>query len=225
MKVTLTSNSTPFGAVMCWTGSILSWFLEPALAKKWVIRRWKLAAWTGSDLSCQGYEYRYFLECKNDKQVFEEWGKRTIEPLSGQADQYTLYDYWQVRPANLAFIPQHLLKFVCTSCNTHERWWRAVRDLRSRPSLIRVSKEPAWLSPEIRTVWGNWHPDKALILGWHLPSGIDLDAGRFPIRWNSFWSGWSAAFILGRRQNQVSWICLHPTGGRDGDRFGPLFSW
>ena len=56
-------------------------------------------------------EYRYFLSV-NDKQIFEEWEKNHQVFFIGQADQYTLYDYWQVRPANPAFIPQHLLK-VC----------------------------------------------------------------------------------------------------------------
>jgi 4-alpha-glucanotransferase len=66
-------------------------------------------------------EYRYFLSV-NDKQIFEEWEKNHQVFFIGQADQYTLYDYWQVRPANLAFYSSAFTKSLFAHpCNTHER--------------------------------------------------------------------------------------------------------
>ena len=99
-------------------------------------------------------EYRYFLSV-NDKQIFEEWEKNHQVFFIGQADQYTLYDYWQVRPANLAFYSSAFTKSLFAHpCNTHERVVKSGKRLTIKISVPRVEKRTsAWLSPEIRTVW------------------------------------------------------------------------
>ena len=105
MKVTFNINfHTVWGQKLCVVGSIPelgSW--EPALAKEMSYKgdgNWQLELEVTSPV--KDIEYRYFLSV-NDKQIFEEWEKNHQVFFIGQADQYTLYDYWQVRPANLAF--------------------------------------------------------------------------------------------------------------------------
>lgn len=81
-------------------------------------------------------EYRYFLSV-NDKQIFEEWEKNHRIVLDGQSDSYILYDYWQIRPDNLAFYSSAFTKSLFAHpCNTHERVvmkWKKIgdKDIRS----------------------------------------------------------------------------------------------
>ena len=105
MKVTFNINfHTVWGQKLCVVGSIPelgSW--EPALAKEMNYSgdgNWKLELDLPPDI--KDIEYRYFLSV-NDKQIFEEWEKNHRIVLDGQSDSYILYDYWQIRPDNLAF--------------------------------------------------------------------------------------------------------------------------
>ena len=114
MKVTFNINfHTVWGQKLCVVGSIPelgSW--EPALAKEMSYKgdgNWQLELEVTSPV--KDIEYRYFLSV-NDKQIFEEWEKNHQVFFIGQADQYTLYDYWQFVLLIWPFIPQHLLK-VC----------------------------------------------------------------------------------------------------------------
>ena len=97
MKVTFNINfHTVWGQKLCVVGSIPelgSW--EPALAKEMSYKgdgNWQLELEVTSPV--KDIEYRYFLSV-NDKQIFEEWEKNHQVFFIGQADQYTLYDYWQ----------------------------------------------------------------------------------------------------------------------------------
>ena len=182
MKVTFNINfHTVWGQKLCVVGSIPelgSW--EPALAKEMSYKgdgNWQLELEVTSPV--KDIEYRYFLSV-NDKQVFEEWEKNHQVFFIGQADQYTLYDYWQVRPANLAFYSSAFTKSLFAHpCNTHERVVKSGKRLTIKISVPRVEKNQRVAITGNQDCLGNWHPDKALILScdtfpvWH----IDLDAG------------------------------------------------
>lgn len=182
MKVTFNINFyTVWGQKLCVVGSIPelgSW--EPALAKEMSYKgdgNWQLELEVTSPV--KDIEYRYFLSV-NDRQIFEEWEKNHQVFFIGQADQYTLYDYWQVRPANLAFYSSAFTKSLFAHpCNTHERVIKSGKRLTIKISVPRVEKNQCVAITGNQECLGNWHPDKALILScdtfpvWH----IDLDAG------------------------------------------------
>ena len=182
MKVTFNINfHTVWGQKLCVVGSIPelgSW--EPALAKEMSYKgdgNWQLELEVTSPV--KDIEYRYFLSV-NDRQIFEEWEKNHQVFFIGQADQYTLYDYWQVRPANLAFYSSAFTKSLFAHpCNTHERVVKSGKRLTIKISVPRVEKNQRVAITGNQECLGNWHPDKALILScdtfpvWH----IDLDAG------------------------------------------------
>ena len=183
MKVTFNINfHTVWGQKLCIVGSLPelgSW--EPALAKEMNYKgdgNWQLELELELTSPQQTIEYRYFLSI-NDKQIFEEWEKNHQVTFEGHANHYTLYDYWQIRPANLAFYSSAFTKSLFAHpCNTYERVVKSGKKLTIKISAPRVEK---WQSVAItgnQECLGNWHPDKALILScdtfpdWH----IDLDA-------------------------------------------------
>ncbi len=182
MKVTFNINfHTVWGQKLCVVGSIPelgSW--EPALAKEMSYKgdgNWQLELEVTTPV--KEIEYRYFLSI-NDKQIFEEWEKNHQVFFIGQADQYTLYDYWQVRPAHLAFYTSAFTKSLFAHpCNTHERVIKSGKRLTIKISVPRVEKNQRVAITGNQECLGNWHPDRALILScdtfpvWH----IDLDAG------------------------------------------------
>lgn len=181
MKVTFNINfHTVWGQKLCVVGSIPelgSW--QPALAKEMNYRgegNWRLELDIPSDIP--SIEYRYFLSV-NDKQIFEEWEKNHCIAFDGQAERYTLYDYWQIRPDNLAFYSSAFTKSLFAHpCNTYERAVRSGKKLVIKISAPRVEKNQSVAITGNQPALGNWHPDKALILScdtfpeWH----IDLDA-------------------------------------------------
>lgn len=181
MKITFNINfHTVWGQKLCVVGSIPelgSW--ESALAKEMSYKgdgNWQLELEVASPV--KDIEYRYFLSV-NDRQIFEEWEKNHQVFFIGQADQYTLYDYWQVRPANLAFYSSAFTKSLFAHpCNTHERVVKSGKRLTIKISVPRVEKNQRVAITGNQECLGNWHPDKALILScdtfpvWH----IDLDA-------------------------------------------------
>ena len=190
MKVTFNINfHTVWGQKLCVVGSIPelgSW--EPALAKEMNYSgdgNWKLELDLPPDI--KDIEYRYFLSV-NDKQIFEEWEKNHRIVLDGQSDSYILYDYWQIRPDNLAFYSSAFTKSLFAHpCNTHERVVRSGRKLVIKISAPRVEKNQCVAITGNQECLGNWHPDKALLLScdtfpeWH----IDLDAAeiRYPLEY------------------------------------------
>lgn len=190
MKVTFNINfHTIWGQKLCIVGStpeLGSW--EPALAREMVYSgegNWQLQLELPSDLKT--IEYRYFLSV-NDKQIFEEWEKNHRITLDGQAEEYTLYDYWQIRPVNLAFYSSAFTKSLFAHpCNTYERAVRSGKRLVIKISAPRVEKNQSVAITGNQACLGNWHPDKALILScdtfpeWH----IDLDANeiKFPLEY------------------------------------------
>lgn len=181
MRVTFNINfHTVWGQKLCVVGSIPelgSW--NPALAKEMNYKgdgNWQLEL----ELSSPGQliEYRYFLSI-NDKQVFEEWERNHQVVFEGQAKRYILYDYWQIRPSNLAFYSSAFIKsWFAHPCDTFERAVKSGKRLTIKISAPRVEKNQSIAITGNQRCLGNWHPDKALILScgtfpeWH----IDLDA-------------------------------------------------
>lgn len=181
MRVTFNINfHTVWGQKLCVVGSIPelgSW--NPALAKEMNYKgdgNWQLEL----DLSSPGQaiEYRYFLSI-NDKQVFEEWERNHQVVFEGHAKRYILYDYWQIRPSNLAFYSSAFTKsWFAHPCNKFERVVKSGKRLTIKISAPRVEKNQSIAITGNQACLGQWHPDKALILScdtfpeWH----IDLDA-------------------------------------------------
>ena len=190
MKIIFNINfHTVWGQKLCVVGSIPelgSW--EPALAREMAYvgdGNWRLELELPRGL--EEIEYRYFLSI-NEKQVFEEWEKNHRITLDGQADSYILYDYWQIRPENLAFFSSAFTKgLFAHPCNTHERVIRGGRKLVIKISAPRVEKTQSVAITGNQECLGNWNPDKALLLScdtfpeWH----IDLDANeiRYPLEY------------------------------------------
>ncbi|RHJ84323.1 4-alpha-glucanotransferase [Parabacteroides sp. AM08-6] len=181
MKVTFNINfHTVWGQKLCIVGSIPelgSW--EPALAKEMNYAgdgNWQLELEITSPV--EQIEYRYFLS-SNDEQIFEEWERNHQVFFIGSATRYTLYDYWQIRPVNLAFYSSAFTKSLFAHpCNTYERAVKSGKRLTIKISVPRVEKNQSVAITGNQDCLGNWHPDKALILScdtfpvWH----IDLDA-------------------------------------------------
>lgn len=181
MKVTFNINfHTIWGQKLCIVGSIPelgSW--NSALAKEMNYKGdgiWQLELELPSP--GQKIEYRYFISI-NDKQIFEEWERNHQVLFEGAADRYTLYDYWQIRPADLAFYSSAFTKSLFAHpCNTYERVVKSGKRLTIKISAPRVEKNQRVGITGNQPCLGNWHPDKALILScdtfpeWH----IDLDA-------------------------------------------------
>lgn len=181
MKVTFNINfHTVWGQKLCVVGSIPelgSW--EPALAKEMNYigdGDWQLELEITTPVS--QIEYRYFLRT-NDKPIFEEWEKNHQVFFLGSACQYTLYDYWQVRPSNLAFYSSAFTKgLFAHPCSTYERAVKSGKRLTIKISVPRVEKNQVVAITGNQECLGHWHPEKALVLScdtfpvWH----IDLDA-------------------------------------------------
>ena len=181
MRVIFNINfHTVWGQKLCVVGSIPELGLwEPALAKEMNYKgegNWQLEVEVSSPVT--QIEYRYFLRT-NDKPVFEEWEKNHQVFFIGSARRYTLYDYWQVRPDNLAFYSSAFTKSLFAHpCSTYERAVKSGKRLTIKISVPRVEKNQLVAITGNQECLGNWHPDKALVLScdtfpvWH----IDLDA-------------------------------------------------
>ncbi|MDR1980058.1 MAG: 4-alpha-glucanotransferase [Tannerellaceae bacterium] len=138
---------------------------EPAFAKEMTCRgngHWQLELALSSGV--QEIEYRYFLS-GNDKPIFEEWEKNHRIVLDDQAERYTLYDYWQTRPANPAFYSSAFTKCLfARPCRTSERVARSRKQLVIKISAPRVEKHQHLAISGNQARLGNWDTKKALIL-------------------------------------------------------------
>lgn len=122
-------------------------------------------------------EYRYFVST-NERQLFEEWDRNHHIILDNQFETYTLYDYWQARPSNVAFYSSAFTKSLFAHpCNTYERATRSNKKLVIKVSAPRVEKNQSLAISGNQDFLGNWNPEKALVLScdtfpeWH----IDLE--------------------------------------------------
>lgn len=181
MKVTFHIHfHTVWGQKIGIVGSIPqlgSW--EPALAREMHYTEdgnWQLELDIPAETTT--LEYRYFLSV-NDKQIFEEWERNHRIAFDGRSQSYSLYDYWQTRPQNLAFYSSAFTQSLFAHpCNTYERVIRSGRKLMIKLSAPRIEKNQSVAIVGNQPVLGNWQPEKALLLScdtfpeWH----IDLDA-------------------------------------------------
>ncbi len=181
MKLTFNINfHTVWGQKICIVGSIPelgSW--NPVQAKDMEYigdGNWRLSLDLSSPIS--RVEYRYFLSV-NDKRFFEEWEKNHEVTFEPRVQNYTLYDYWQIPPANLAFYTSAFTKSLFAHpCDKFERVVRSGRKLVIKVSAPRMEKGQSVAIIGNQPCLGNWEPDKALPLScdtfpeWH----IDLDA-------------------------------------------------
>lgn len=193
MKVTFNINfHTVWGQRLCIVGSIPelgSW--EPALAKEMYYTgegNWQLELELPSNI--QSIEYRYFLSV-NDKHIFEEWEKNHKIVFDGLADRYTLYDYWQIRPNNLAFYSSAFTQSLFAHpCNTNKRVVKSDKKLVIKISAPRIEKNQSVAITGNQDCLGNWHTDKALILScdnfpeWHIE--LDSNELKFPLEYKFF---------------------------------------
>ena len=90
-----------------------------------------------------------------------------------------MYDYWQVRPANLAFYTSAFThSLFAHPCNTHERIVKSDKKISIKVGAPRIEKHQSVAITGNQPCLGDWNPDKALKLScdtfpeWH----IDLDA-------------------------------------------------
>lgn len=181
MKVTFNINfHTEWGQRLCIVGSVPelgSW--EPALAKEMSYvggGNWQL------ELELKGgvgiIEYKYFLSV-NDNRIFEEWERCHRLELNASSNSYILYDFWQATPANLAFYSSAFTKGLFA----HEPY-QGTSGIKSGKRLIirvmapRVESDQCVAITGNQERFGNWSPDRALMLNcgnspeWH----IELDA-------------------------------------------------
>ncbi len=181
MKLTFNINfRTVWGQKICIVGSIPQLGLwDPAQAKEMDYSgdgNWRLCLELPSQLS--HLEYRYFLSVNNER-FFEEWEKNHMVTFEPKVTHYTLYDYWQVRPANLAFYTSAFTKSLFAHpCNKFERVVRSGRKLVIKVSAPRLEPNQSVAITGNQPFLGNWDADKALPMScdtfpeWH----IDLDA-------------------------------------------------
>ena len=190
MKITFHINfHTVWGQKLCVVGSIPelgSW--ELALARDMAYQGngdWTLELELSSDI--KSIEYRYFLGV-NEKRIFEEWEKNHRMTFDGRSSSYVLYDYWQIRPDNLAFYSSAFTQgWFAHPCNMHERVVRSDKRLVIKISAPRVAKNQSVAIAGNQACLGDWNPEKTLLLScdtfpeWH----IDLDAEeiRFPLEY------------------------------------------
>lgn len=181
MKVTFNINfHTVWGQKLCVVGSIPelgSWELALAKEMNYIGEgNWQLELELPSHVT--SIEYRYFLSV-NDKRIFEEWNKNHTIVFDGQSTRYTLYDYWQIRPNNLAFFSSAFTESLFAHpCEKHDRVIKSGKKLVIKIAAPRIEKNQSVAITGNQECLGNWNPDRALLLDsdngseWH----IDLDA-------------------------------------------------
>lgn len=183
MKVTFNINfHTVWGQKLCIVGSLPdlgAW--NPSFAREMHYTgdgNWQLQLELPADI--QAFEYRYFIRA-NDKSVFEEWEKNHRIALDGNAEQYTLYDYWQVRPPHLAFYSSAFIQSLFAHpCDKFERVVKSDKHLIIKLSAPRVGNDQTVAVSGNQAILGNWAPEQAVMMScdrfpdWQ----VTLDASR-----------------------------------------------
>ncbi|MDL2245705.1 4-alpha-glucanotransferase [Parabacteroides sp. OttesenSCG-928-J18] len=167
MKITFQINfHTVWGQKICIVGSIPqlgTW--QSALAKEMYYvgdGNWRLQLDVPSDVKT--IEYRYCL-CVNDKQIFEEWEKNHRVELDASSKEYTLFDYWQTKPLDLAFYTSAFTQSLFAHpCNTYERIVRSGKQLTIKVSAPKVEKHQSVAIVGNQSFLGDWDPHKAMRL-------------------------------------------------------------
>ncbi|MDR1257837.1 MAG: 4-alpha-glucanotransferase [Tannerellaceae bacterium] len=190
MKLTFYINfHTIWGQKLCITGSapeLGAW--ETALARDMDYvgeGNWQLSVNIAP--GAETVEYRYFLRA-DDQQVFEEWENNHHIRLDKDVHTYTLHDYWQTRPANIAFYSSAFTKSIFAHARrTPERVIGSRRKLTIKILAPRLGRDQSLAITGNQDCLGNWRPEESLILScdafpeWQ----IDLDAEtiRYPLEY------------------------------------------
>lgn len=167
MKVTFNINfHTVWGQKLCVVGSIPglgSW--NPSFAKEMHYTgegNWQLQLEVPSNI--KAFEYRYFIRA-NDKLLFEEWEKNHRIAFDEAARQYTLYDYWQVRPAHLAFFSSAFTQSLFAHpCDKFERVVKSDKQVIIKLAAPRVGNNQSVAISGNQACLGNWDPAEAVMM-------------------------------------------------------------
>jgi 4-alpha-glucanotransferase len=190
MRVTFNINfHTVWGQKLCIVGSVPelgAW--EPALSKEMNYKgngNWQLELELTSPV--QQIEYQYVL-CEGDKLIFEEWERKHQITFSEASEHYIMYDYWLVRPFNLAFYSSAFTKGLFFHPNEKvESLVKSGKKLALEVFVPRVEKDQYVAITGNQSCLGNWNAEKALPL--HCKTApvwtIELDAEEisFPLEY------------------------------------------
>lgn len=190
MKVTFNINfHTVWGQRLCVVGSIPelgSWELALAKEMNYIGEgNWQLELELPSPV--KSIEYRYFLSV-NDKRIFEEWNKNHTIVFDDSATRYTLYDYWQIRPSNLAYFSSAFTQ----SLFTHTRQTESTPIASGKKLILKIAAPRIEKSQRVaitgnQACLGNWQPEKALLLNsdsgpeWHIE--LDAEEIQYPLEY------------------------------------------
>lgn len=132
-------------------------------------------------------EYRYFVST-GEQQLFEEWERNHQVTLDEQSETYTLYDYWQARPSNVAFYSSAFTKSLFAHpCNTYERVVRGDKKLVVKIAAPHIEKNQSLALTGNQEYLGSWNPERALILScdtfpeWHID--LDINDIHYPLEY------------------------------------------
>ncbi|MDO4756277.1 MAG: 4-alpha-glucanotransferase, partial [Parabacteroides sp.] len=190
MRVTFNINfRTVWGQKLCIVGSVPelgAW--EPALAKEMIHKgdgNWQLELELSFPL--QQLEYRYIL-CEGEKLIFEEWEQKHQVTISDTSEHYILYDYWLVRPFNLAFYSSAFTKGLFSHPNEQvESSVKSGKKLQLEVFVPRVEKNQYVAITGNQDCLGHWQAEKALPLHCKVAPiwTIELDADEltFPLEY------------------------------------------
>jgi len=184
MKVSFNINfHTVWGQVLYITGSI------PELGY-WDNQQARQMHYTGNgnwtldmELPDEGirFEYRYFL-LSNGKQIFEEWQRNHRIEIHDVRQNYTLIDYWQNRPQNMAeYSSAYLKSWFAHPCDKFERVVKSNRKVIFKVLAPKIKKDESIALLGNQDGVGNWSHDKAVILSCdHFPEWeAELDSSQF----------------------------------------------
>ncbi|MDR2118102.1 MAG: 4-alpha-glucanotransferase [Tannerellaceae bacterium] len=190
MKISFHINfHTVWGQKLCITGSIPelgAW--DTALAGEMEHLgdgNWLFALDIAPDT--ETVEYRYFLRV-NGRQVFEEWEKNHCITLEKSFHSYTLYDYWQIRPANIIFYSSAFTQSLFAHPpKTYGQAIKSGKKLIVKISAPRVERNQSLAITGNQMCLGLWQPEKALILScdtfpeWHI--NLDAEDIQYPLEY------------------------------------------
>lgn len=190
MKVTFNINfHTVWGQKLCIVGSVPelgSW--NPSFAREMQYTgdgNWRSELDLPPETTT--VEYRYFIRA-NDKLMFEEWEKNHRLVLNDHSARYTCYDYWQVRPADLAFYSSAFTQSLFAHpCDKFERAVRSDKRLIIKISAPRVGNDQTVALSGNQDCLGNWDPSQALLMScdrfpdWQIV--LDSTQIRFPLEY------------------------------------------
>jgi 4-alpha-glucanotransferase len=131
--------------------------------------------------------YRYVVSA-NGRPLAEEWERNHHLIVDNRFEAYTLYDYWQTRPAHLAFYTSAFTRSLfARPCCMDEKGVSGSRQLIIKLTAPCIERNRALAVAGNQACLGNWDPAKALMLRsdtfpeWHI--ALDIDAIQYPLEY------------------------------------------